>query len=178
MQHFVKLKSSRFKTIFPLTLLAMLLVGGFFFWYRLGDNRGYAPEQPVPFSHQLHAGQLKIDCQYCHASVGKSRHATIPSMNVCMNCHSVVRPDSPAIQKMKETIEQGDSFAWIKIHDLPDFVRFSHKRHIAKGIACETCHGKVEGMQKVSQVEKLNMGFCVNCHREKKAPLECDTCHQ
>lgn len=178
MQNFVKLKSSRLKTLLPIAILVLLLIGGFFFWYRLGDNRGYAPEQPIPFSHERHANLLKIDCQYCHASVDKSRHATIPSMNVCMNCHSVVAPDSPHIQKMKQLIAQGDSFEWIKVHDLPDFVYFSHKKHIAKGIACETCHGEVRGMKKVTQVEKLNMGFCVNCHREKKAPLECDTCHQ
>lgn len=177
MQSWVKLKSSRAKTILPLILLGLLAFGGFYFWYRLGDNRGYAPEQPIPFSHERHAGQLKIDCQYCHSAVDKSRHATIPSMNVCMNCHSVVRPDSPHIQKMKTLVEQGDSLEWIKVHDMPDFVFFSHQRHIAKGIACETCHGEIGKMRKVAQVKKLNMGFCVECHRKEKAPTSCDTCH-
>ncbi|MBI4224643.1 MAG: cytochrome c3 family protein [Deltaproteobacteria bacterium] len=165
------------KTILPLALASGLGLGVFWFWYKLGDNRGYAPDQPIPFSHELHAGQLKIDCQYCHAAADQSRHATIPSMNVCMNCHSVVRIDSPHIQKMKTLIEQGDSLEWVKVHDVADFVFFSHKRHIAKGIACEKCHGKVERMQKVTQQERLNMGFCVECHRKEKAPTSCDTCH-
>lgn len=162
----------------PLMVVGLAVVGGFLFWLKLGDNRGYAPAQPIPFSHKLHAGDLKVDCQYCHANVDKSRHATIPSMNVCMNCHSVVKPDSPHIQKMKELIEKGDSFEWVKVHDMPDFVFFNHKRHIAKAIACETCHGDVKNMQKVTQKEMLNMGFCVECHRENKAPTGCETCHR
>lgn len=177
MQQFIKLKSNRLKTILPITLVGVLGIGGFWFWYNLGNNRGYAPKQPIPFSHAMHAGQLKIDCQYCHSSVDKSRHATVPSMNVCMNCHSVVRQDSPAIQKMKTLMEQGDSLEWVKVHDMPDFVFFSHQRHIAKGIACEICHGEVRTMQTVTQTETLPMGFCVECHREKKAPTSCDTCH-
>lgn len=178
MQTFVKMKSSKFKTILPLSVLGLLVIGGFFFWLKLGDNRGYAPDQPIPFSHKKHAGDLKIDCQYCHASVDKSRHATIPSMNVCMNCHSVVKPDSPYIKKMKALIEQGDSFEWTKVHDMPDFVFFNHKRHIAKGIACETCHGDVRRMKKIEQVKQLTMGFCVECHRKNAAPTSCDTCHR
>lgn len=177
MQQFIKLKSSRLKTILPLTVVGVLGLSGFWFWYNLGNNRGYAPEQPIPFSHERHVNQLKIDCQYCHTSVDKSRHATIPSMNVCMNCHSVVKPDSPHIQKMKALIEQGDSFEWVKVHDMPDFVFFSHKRHIAKGIACETCHGDVRNMKKITQAQRMNMGFCVECHRANKAPTSCDTCH-
>ena len=177
MQQLIKLKSSRWKTILPIGFVLFIVLGGVWFVYHLGDNRGYAPEQPIPFSHQLHAGQLKIDCQYCHANVDKSRHATIPSMNVCMNCHSVVKQDSPYIQKMKALIAQGDSFEWTKVHDMPDFVFFSHKRHIAKGVACETCHGDIRNMARVTQEKKLNMGFCVQCHRENKAPTSCDTCH-
>lgn len=177
MRTVVKLKSSRFKTLLPLGLFGLLLAGGFYFWYKLGDNRGYAPDQPIPFNHEKHASQFKIDCQYCHAAADRSRHATVPSMQVCMNCHAIIRPDSPHIQKMKTLVEQGDSFAWVKVHDLPDFVFFSHQRHIAKGIACERCHGEVRRMQKIRQVETLNMGFCVECHRKEKAPTSCDTCH-
>lgn len=183
MQEFIKLKSSRLKTILPLGIVVLVGFGAFSFWYHLGDNRGYAPEQPVPFSHKLHAGDFKIDCQYCHAGVDKSRHATIPSMNVCLNCHSVVGGDKPNIQKMKELAKQGDSFEWIRVHDLPDFVFFNHKRHIAKGVACEKCHGDVKTMEKVVQQEKFNMAFCVNCHRNNpqdpklKASINCNTCH-
>lgn len=163
--------------ILPLSLVGLLGLGAFWFWYRLGDNRGYGPDQPIPFDHQRHADQFKIDCQYCHSAADQSRHASVPSMNVCMNCHSVIRPDSPHIQKMKTLIEQGDSFEWIKVHDMPDFVFFSHKRHIAKGIDCKTCHGEVRRMQKVAQRERLHMKFCVECHRKEKAPTSCDTCH-
>lgn len=177
MQQLIKLKSNPLKTVAFLAVVASMVLGGFYFWVTLGDNRGYAPDQPIPFSHLLHAGDLKIDCQYCHASVDQSRHATLPSMNVCMNCHSVVKTDSPHIQKMKQRIENGDSLEWIKIHDMPDFVFFNHKRHIAKGIQCEKCHGDVKKMKKVKQVELMNMGFCVSCHQKEKAPTGCDTCH-
>lgn len=177
MQQFVSLKSKKIKTILPLTLIGLVAVGGFFFWLRLGDNRGYAPEQPIPFSHKKHAGDYKIDCRYCHTAVDQSRHATVSSMAICMNCHSVVKPDSPTIQKMKTLVAQGDSFEWIKVHDMPDFVFFSHKRHMAKGIACETCHGEVRGMKKITQVKRLEMAFCVECHRKEKAPTGCETCH-
>ena len=178
MQSWVKLKSSRWKTILPLGILAFVALSALYFIYNVGNNRGYAPKQPIPFSHRKHAGLLKIDCQYCHASVSKSRHATVPSMNVCMNCHKVVKTDSPHIQKMHELVKNGDSFEWIKVHDMPDFVFFNHKRHIAKGVACETCHGNVRSMDRVEQVQKMNMGFCINCHRENKAPITCDTCHR
>lgn len=177
MQSFIKLKSSRWKTILPIGFVGLIGLLGVSFWYNLGNNAGYAPDQPIPFSHEKHAGLYKIDCQYCHSGADKARHAMIPSMNVCMNCHSVVKPDSPYIQKMKELIAKGDSFEWVKVHDMPDFVFFNHKRHIAKGVACETCHGDVKTMKKVTQMKKLNMGFCVECHRKEKAPTSCDTCH-
>ena len=177
MQESIKLKSSRLKTIVPI-LLGIGFVGlAFSFWYDLGDNRGYSPEQPIPFSHKKHAGLYKMDCQYCHVGADKSRHAMIPSTNICLNCHSIVKGDSPYIQKMKELAAKGESFEWVKVHDLPDFVFFNHKRHIAKGIDCSKCHGAVEQMERVSQVEKLNMGFCIGCHRENKAPTSCDVCH-
>lgn len=176
MRDLIRLKKRALRIVIP----SALFLGGlgvFFFWLKLGDNRGYAPDQPIPFSHKLHAGDLKIDCQYCHSTIDQSRHASVPSMNVCMNCHSVVKPDSPHIQKMKDLVAQGDSLEWIKVHDMPDFVFFSHKRHIAKGIACETCHGEVRGMKKIKQVKMLEMGFCVECHRKEKAPTGCETCH-
>lgn len=178
MQGLIKLKSHWAKTVVPLAVVGFLGVGGFWFWLRLGDNRGYAPDQPIPFSHKLHAGDRKIDCQYCHANADKSRHATIPSVNVCLNCHSVVKTDSPHIQKMKDLEAKGYSLEWVKVHDMPDFVFFSHKRHIAKGVACEKCHGNVAKMVKVEQVELLNMGFCVECHRKEKAPTGCEVCHR
>lgn len=144
----------------------------------LGDNRGYAPEQPIPFSHRLHAGENQIPCQYCHAGAEKGRHATVPSMNVCMNCHSVVAGDRPNVQLLKKYYEEGRSFEWVRVHDLPDFVYFSHRWHVAKGVACQTCHGPVENMDRITQVRTMQMGFCVDCHRKNEAKTECSTCHQ
>ena len=177
MQSLIKLKSSRWKTIIPVSVVGVMALSIFLFLFHLGDNRGYSPKQPIPFSHQKHAGRYKIPCQYCHVGVDKARHAMIPSMNICMNCHSMVKPDSPYIQKMKELYQKGDSFEWVKIHDMPDFVFFNHERHIAKDVPCQKCHGDIASMDRVYQVERLNMKFCIECHREKEAPTSCDTCH-
>lgn len=145
----------------------------------IGYNQGYQPDQPIPYSHKLHAGQYKIDCRYCHTGVGVSRHASVPSLNVCMNCHLVVKTDSPWIQKLAEAYNSGKSVAWQKVHLLPDFVKFNHAAHIKAGKDCTTCHGNIAEMEKVQQVQSLSMGWCVNCHRqpENKAPLNCSTCH-
>lgn len=147
------------------------------FWWNLGNSVGYAPAQPLPFSHKIHAGDNKIPCLYCHTGADKGRHAQVPPMNVCMNCHSVVKTDSPWIQKLKSQYEKGEPLEWIKVHDQPDFVFFNHRPHIAKGVACESCHGDVKNMDKVQQVESLNMGYCLDCHRAKGAPTDCYTCH-
>jgi len=145
--------------------------------YNVGDNRGYAPEQPIPFSHKIHAGDNQIPCMYCHVNADKSRHSTVPSMNICMNCHKVVKTDSPWIQKLTQAYKENKPLNWVKVHDMPDHVYFNHKRHIAKGIDCSTCHGDVAKQDRVTQNKTLNMGFCVKCHRENKAPTECSTCH-
>lgn len=145
----------------------------------IGYNQGYAPDQPIPFPHDLHAGTYKMDCKYCHTSVEVSRHASVPSLNVCMNCHLVVKTDSPHIQKLTEAYNSGKSIAWQKVHLLPDHVKFNHSAHIKAGKDCATCHGPVETMAKVKQVESLSMGWCVHCHRqpENNAPTNCSTCH-
>lgn len=164
------------------------------FLFDLGYNKGYAPEQPIPFSHRIHAGTYKIPCMYCHTGIEKSRHATVPAMNVCMNCHSVVKPESPHIQKLKSLYnDQKKPFEWVRVHDLPDHVFFPHNRHIARGLQCDACHGDVAHMDRVTQQHSLSMGWCINCHRghtapdylfEKGqprgpvAPTNCNTCHQ
>lgn len=141
---------------------------------------GYAPPQPIPFSHELHAGVRKIQCIYCHSNVDKSPHANIPSTQVCLNCHRVVKTDSPLIQKILESEATGKPIQWIHVHVLPDFVYFNHQRHVQKGVSCDTCHGNIPGMARVEQVAPLNMGWCVNCHRQPQyqAPLNCNTCHR
>lgn len=148
-----------------------------YFVYYTGRNEGYAPAQPIPFSHKLHAGDMQIACQYCHADADKSRHASVPAMNVCMNCHTVAGLDKPEIQKLNAIAKQGKAVEWVRVHDLPDFVYFSHQWHIAKGFSCQQCHGPVESMDTVRQVAPLTMKWCVECHRENGAPTDCSTCH-
>jgi hypothetical protein len=145
----------------------------------IGYNKGYQPDQPIPYSHELHAGTYKINCQYCHANVSVSRHATVPSLNICMNCHLVVATDKPAIKKLQEAYFKNESIAWNKVNLLPDHVKFNHSAHILAGKACAECHGPVETMKQVYQYQSFGMGMCVNCHRkpENHAPVTCGTCH-
>src|SRR6185295_5910830 len=124
----------------------------------VGYNKGYMHDQPLPFSHKLHAGDYQIDCKYCHTSTEVSRHASIPSLNICMNCHLVVKTDSPWIQKLTEAYNSGRSIAWNKVHMLPDFVKFNHAPHIKAGKQCQECHGPVETMPTVYQYSSLSMG--------------------
>lgn len=149
---------------------------------------GYAPDQPIPYDHQLHAGQYNIDCQYCHTGVTKGKKAGVPSLNICMNCHKMVGAGIENVEKLKNYFLDDKSPEWIRIHNMPDHVQFSHAPHIKALLkegepskkACVTCHGDVASMKKVAQVESLNMGFCVNCHRDNKdkgAKTNCSTCH-
>lgn len=160
--------------------LVLVLVGGvFYILVSPARNVGYAPRQPIPFSHKLHAGQYKVPCLYCHSNVEKGSHATVPSVNICMNCHSVVKIDSPYIQQIRKAWEEQKPIEWVRIHELADYVHFNHKRHLARGIDCKSCHGDVGSMDVVRQTEPLNMGWCIDCHRkpENAAPISCSTCH-
>lgn len=129
-------------------------------WYQ-----GYAPEQPIPFSHALHAGQYKVPCLYCHGSAEKHAFSAIPELQTCMNCHHAAKTDSPWIQKITKAYNDGQAIAWVKVHVLPDFVHFNHRAHVSAGVECATCHGDVEKMDKVYQAKKLSMGWCMDCHR-------------
>ena len=215
--------SSRIMTV-------VLLVGLFFSLLALvpgirglrlpGNQQGYAPLQPIAFSHRLHAGEMQISCLYCHSGAEKSRHAGIPAASVCMNCHKYVTAPlgairaedesakkekrqrhhiiSPELQKLYNALAldekmQADSakqptlIAWMKVHNLPDFAYFDHRGHVDAGVTCQQCHGPVETMEKMRQVEDLTMGWCVNCHREAnrvgvagktvQASTDCATCH-
>ncbi len=143
----------------------VLAIAGTLFYVSPQWYQNYAPTQPIPFSHKRHAGDFKIPCLYCHASAERAAHAEVPGLETCMNCHSVVKTDSPHIQKVKEHFDAKKPMEWVKVHVLPDFVRFNHKRHISAGVACQTCHGPVETMEKVYQWAGLNMGWCMDCHR-------------
>jgi menaquinone reductase, multiheme cytochrome c subunit len=127
---------------------------------------GYAPEQPIPFSHALHAGKLAIDCRYCHNTVERAAHAALPSTATCMTCHSSIRTDSPAIARLRESYESGMPVEWRRVHDLPDHAYFNHSIHVNKGIGCTTCHGPVHEMDVLRQDRSLSMAWCLDCHRE------------
>lgn len=211
-------------------ITVVLLIGLFFGLITLGQGMstwrlpdretGYSPKQPIDYSHRLHAGELQMDCQFCHTAADKSRHAGIPSSDVCMKCHKIVTSSFDVLQneiaqadkekrKPKPVISTElkklyDSFGldeamqpkpdagptsipWVRVHNLPDYVYFDHRAHVTAGVSCQKCHGPVESMERVRQVESLSMGWCVNCHRKANeqgiegktvhASTDCAVCH-
>ncbi|MBC6610762.1 c-type cytochrome [Hymenobacter sp. BT507] len=133
----------------------------------IGLTQGYQPTQPIAFSHKLHAGENQINCAYCHTSVYKSKSANIPSPNICMNCHSQIKTESPEIKKIYRAIERKQPIQWVRIHNLPDLAYFNHSQHTqVGGLECQTCHGPIQNMDVVYQYSALTMGWCINCHRE------------
>lgn len=150
-------------------------------------NVGYKPEQPVPYNHQLHAGQLKIDCRYCHNTVEVAAHAAVPPTATCGNCHggnrvvpgrtlAVVHPQSRLLEPVRTSLvadstSPESSIDWMRVHNLPGFVYFNHSAHINKGVSCVSCHGRVDQMIEVAQVKTLSMKFCLDCHRNPEMNL-------
>jgi len=145
-------------------------------------NPGYQPTQPVPFSHKIHAGELKMDCRYCHVNVQKGAHASVPPTATCINCHSPIGPDGapklsavhPASEKLRavhESWETDESIPWVRIHKLPDFVFFNHSAHVNRGVSCVSCHGRIDTMEKVFQAKELSMAWCIDCHRNPEPHL-------
>jgi hypothetical protein len=132
---------------------------------------GYAPVQPVPYSHALHAGELGIDCRYCHTNVETSAHAAIPPTQTCMNCHTNIRGTSSKLAPVRESNATGMPVRWVRVHDLPDYVYFNHSAHVSRGVGCVTCHDRVDKMDVVYQAQKLSMGWCLDCHRNPDARL-------
>lgn len=159
---------------------------------------GYEPPQPIPYSHKLHAGELKINCLYCHSQAEKGPHATLPSVATCMRCHEQVQPKdkngrlTPGIATLLEHWNQKKPIIWNKVHDLADFVYFDHSRHLAAEITCQTCHGPVETMVHMRRQYGLKMSWCLDCHKEElpegdpareqgrtiRAPIHCTACHR
>jgi hypothetical protein len=170
------------------TALAMSLATLAIAWRAPGNNQGYAPVQPIAFSHKLHAGEMQIACMYCHLGVETSRYADIPALSTCMNCHKKVTssfaaqkqtnpPESQELRKLYDALALDKALApvpgklpkpiaWKRVHQLPDFVYFDHRAHITASVTCQTCHGPIETMDRVLQFETLSMGWCVNCHRD------------
>ncbi len=211
-------------------LTIVLLIGLFFslvtlgsgaISWRLPDNeQGYSPKQPIEYSHRLHAGELQIDCRFCHSAAEHGRYAGIPSSDVCMKCHKIVTSSFDVLQEemkladkekrkpkqivsaelrklydslnLNEQLQPQDGIApkslpWVRVHNLPDYACFDHRAHVAAGVTCQHCHGPVESMNRVRQMESLSMGWCVNCHRETTAnginglpahaSTNCTVCH-
>ena len=187
-----------------------------------GDHQGYAPEQPIHFSHRIHAGELGIDCRFCHTGAESSRHAGVPPTSTCMGCHAhvtsgfdavleerakakaegrePVRVVSTELRKLYDAVGLDENLEpvpdrapnpveWVRVHNVPDHVYFDHRVHVARGLACEQCHGPVASMERIRQHETLSMGWCIDCHRESPrttgsveegAPhvsIDCARCH-
>jgi hypothetical protein len=203
-----------------LGLCALTLVSGMAAWRLPDHEQGYSPSQPIAYSHRLHAGELRIDCRFCHWAAKEGRFAGIPSSDICMKCHKHVTASfdviseerkqadekkrtpqqiiSPELKLLYDSLGLDDELKpaqgrkpkpieWVRVHNLPDFACFDHSAHVAVGVTCQHCHGPVESMERMRQVESLTMGWCVNCHREANetgvngkpvdAATSCSICH-
>jgi len=147
-----------------LAIAAAITLSAYLFRPERADT-GYQPKQPVPYSHKLHAGNLGLDCRYCHTTVETSSFANIPPTKTCMNCHSEIWLTSPTLEPVRASFRNNTSIRWTRVHDLPDFVYFNHSIHINKGIGCESCHGRVDRMPLTWQQNSLQMEWCLDCHR-------------
>jgi len=174
---FAFLKSNTVLGMIIFIFVAVGLKTGIDGLFTIGVQQGYMPTQPIAYSHEIHAGQYEIDCNYCHTGVRKSKSANIPSANICMNCHVAIKTESKEIQKIyaaidydPETGEYGEDtqpIEWVRVHNLPDLAYFNHSQHVkVGGLECETCHGPIKEMEVVYQYSNLTMGWCINCHRE------------
>lgn len=154
--------------------LALALLGGLAAWRA---SSPLAPAQPIAYPHTIHAGALAIPCLFCHAFADRSTQATVPPLSTCMTCHETIALDRPEVQRLRGYVQRNEPVAWVRVHELPSFVRFTHKRHVRAGVDCATCHGGVAAMERVKRVRPLTMGWCVTCHRTRGAPTDCATCH-
>lgn len=131
-------------------------------WY---TDVGYTPKQPVSYSHKRHAGELGIDCLYCHGNAEKTAHANVPATSTCMNCHKFIKTDSPKLEPIRQSFAQDKPIEWVRIHKVPDYAFFNHSAHLNAGVGCVSCHGRVDQMTEVSLSKPLSMSWCLDCHR-------------
>ena len=155
-------------------VLVGLVVG---YWANAAYFPGTSPEQPIAFSHRVHAGENEIPCMYCHTQARRSISAGVPSVSKCVGCHNEVATEKPQIRKLMNYWDNKEPIPWIKVHDLPDFVHFTHKRHIKAGIECQTCHGDMTQETVARVLVKHTMGSCIECHKQEEASIDCMTCH-
>jgi hypothetical protein len=168
-----QLFSRRATTIFRLVLVLVPLAfiaafGLAYLWARSGGawNVGTPAPQPIPFRHDLHSGTLRIDCRYCHASVERAAHAGMPSAQTCMTCHSQVWVGASVLEPLRVSLALNQAIRWSSVSRLPDHAYFHHSAHVATGVACETCHGRIDQMPKTVRAQTLSMGWCLDCHRD------------
>ena len=159
-------------TLSRVSIFGALFFVAAFLWGLAAVNRSayvtqvdVAIQQPVQFSHRHHAGELGIDCRYCHTGVERAAYAGIPPTRTCMNCHAQIWADSPILEPVRASLRNDRALTWIKVHDLPDFVYLNHGIHVSKGIGCVSCHGRVDQMNQVRQAFSLQMEWCLDCHR-------------
>lgn len=158
-------------------LLGLGLILGVWYWFAPSyTDVGYRPEQPVPYSHKLHVGELGLDCRYCHNTVEAAPHAAIPPAATCMNCHdTAVKADSQRLAPVRAAYNGGEPggepVKWVRVHQLPDYAYFNHAPHVAAGVGCVSCHGRVDKMVVVETDQPLSMGWCLDCHRDPEPNL-------
>jgi len=160
--------TNRIPTALAAGTAAVLIAGVGFIWYFFSPSYtdvGYRPKQPVPYSHKLHAGDLGIDCRYCHTGVETQAHANVPPTATCMNCHKLVKPDSDKLALVRTSYETGRPIEWVRVHQLPEYAYFNHSAHINAGVGCISCHGNIAKMDEVTLAEPLSMSWCLDCHR-------------
>lgn len=136
-----------------------------------------APQQPINFSHKIHAGGQQMGCDSCHTPTRSGENYTIPQAGFCMQCHAAIATDKPEIKKLAEYASTSDTIPWVRVYELPSFVNFSHRTHAAGNVACVECHGAVAEREHIYRETEMTMARCVSCHQAKKAAVGCDTCH-
>jgi hypothetical protein len=159
--------------LFALAACAILLSA----YSGASSDQGYAPQQPINFPHPRHVQTLGMNCLYCHFAANKSPDPGLPAVGTCMGCHAIVHADSAEIKKLANYYSKNQPVPWVRIHKVPEYVHFPHMRHVNAGVTCQTCHGEVQEMGRVYQASSLNMGWCVNCHVERKVRYDCSSCH-
>jgi hypothetical protein len=158
-------------------LVCGIAAGAFVLSGAWSRSEPYAPAQPLDFSHRDHIQEDGLDCELCHSGVRRSAFAGIAPLERCMGCHRFVLPFNPDITELRRYWEARKAIPWVKVYALPRFVRFSHEAHTTARVGCATCHGNVALMDRIAQVTPLTMGWCVGCHRNSRAPVDCLTCH-
>jgi len=158
--------------LLTVTVVIILVIGAFSYWGSpYYTDVGYQPQQPVPYSHKFHVGELGMDCRYCHSAVDKSPVAGIPPTQTCMNCHVMVKPDSDSLKVVMDSWNNNKPIQWIRVHKSPDYVYFDHSAHVNVGVGCKSCHGRIDRMDIVMQTEPLSMNWCLECHRNPELHL-------